>query len=77
MWDFEGKEGDEYAVKKSLSQYDDYAADVSSTRSTPQRPTAPSTVSSAATTARCGRRSVGPPVNGGSSGTAARTACDP
>ena len=24
MWDFEGKEGDEYAVKKLLSRYDDY-----------------------------------------------------
>ncbi len=27
MWDFEGKEGDEYAVKKLLSRYDDFFAD--------------------------------------------------
>ncbi len=27
MWDFEGKEGDEYAVKKLLSRFDDYFAD--------------------------------------------------
>jgi phosphoenolpyruvate carboxylase len=26
MWDFEGKEGDEYAVKKLLSRFDDYFA---------------------------------------------------
>ncbi len=27
MWDFEGKEGDNYAVKKLLSRYDDYFTD--------------------------------------------------
>jgi phosphoenolpyruvate carboxylase len=27
MWDFEGKEGDEYAVKKLLTRYDDYFTD--------------------------------------------------
>ena len=27
MWDFEGKEGDEYAVKKLLSRYDEFFAD--------------------------------------------------
>ena len=27
MWDFEGKEGDEYAVKKLLSRYDDFFAE--------------------------------------------------
>ncbi len=27
MWDFEGKEGDEYAVKKLLSRYDDFFVD--------------------------------------------------
>ncbi|SDG27565.1 phosphoenolpyruvate carboxylase [Halorientalis regularis] len=27
MWDFEGKEGDEYAVKKLLSRYDDFFTD--------------------------------------------------
>ncbi|MFB6252831.1 MAG: phosphoenolpyruvate carboxylase [Halobellus sp.] len=27
MWDFEGKEGDEYAVKKLLSRFDDHFAD--------------------------------------------------